>query len=432
MIRKLQRRLTLLYTLTTGLILAAILFIILLIGEQSLHTKDEDEFQRNILELSTKLQYDSSISQSWLIQMEAENQMIIHIEENAVPFLFQGTITTDTPRDELIGSVKEKALKEQINTDLPPVSTSYQKSSIFSVKGQKNDSYLAFVYVIPTKTGGFKSLMLLHDTAPVKAQIFWQRIIFLAAGLTGLCAIFAVSWIFVGQSLKPLEENKKKQNEFIASASHELRSPIAVIQAASSAIIAEPSKALHFSSTILKECRRMGRLVNDLLILASADTKGWQVSLEAVDMDTLLLEVYEQYEPLCLSEGLRLKLSLPEDSLPLIQGDKSRLSQILSILLDNAVAYSSFQDPVIELQAVCSRKTLRICVIDHGRGIPDSEKAQVFDRFYRADSSRKDKTHYGLGLSVAKELAHLHDGELILADTPGGGCTFALLLSFNL
>ena len=432
MIRKLHRRLTLLYTLTTGLILAVILMIILLMGEQSIRTKDEDEFQRNIMELSSKLQYDSSISQSWLIQMEAENQLVIHIEENSIPFLFEGAKVTATPRDELIQAAKDKALKEQINTEQPPVSTSFQKSSILSVKGHQNDSYLAFVYVIPTKTGGFKSLTLLHDTALVKSQIFLQRIFFLAAGLAGLCALFAVSWFFVGQSLKPLEENRNKQNEFIASASHELRSPIAVIQAASSAIIAEPSKALHFSGTIQKECHRMGRLVNDLLILASADTKGWQISRESIDMDTLLLEVYEQYEPLCLSNGLQLKLSLPEDPLPPILGDKSRLGQIFSILLDNAVTYSGLGDGyVIKLQAVCSKRTLKISVIDHGQGIPDDKKGQVFDRFYRADSSRKDKTHYGLGLSVAKELAHLHDGDLLLTDTPGGGCTFTLCLPLN-
>lgn len=429
MIPKLHRRLTLLYTLTTGLILIAILAVILLTSEQSVRTKDEDEFQRNILELSSKLQYDTSISQSWLRQTEAEDQLIIHIEENAVPFLFEGTNQTNTPRETLVRLAKDAALKEQINTNAAPFSTAYQKSSLLSIKGEHKDSYLAFVFVIPTRTGGFKSLTLLHDLSLVQAQIFWQRILFLAAGVIGICAILIVSWLFVGHSLKPLAENKRKQNEFIASASHELRSPIAVIQAASSAITAEPSRALHFSSTIQKECKRMGHLVNDLLILASAETKGWKISRESVDMDTLLLDVYEKYEPLCLAKNFHLKLSLPDDALPSISGDKERLGQILSILLDNAAAYSAAPDgSVIEIQALALKRVLKIAVIDHGTGVPDSKKKQVFERFYRADSSRKDKSHYGLGLSVALELAHLHDGELLLTDTPGGGCTFTLQL----
>lgn len=173
----------------------------------------------------------------------------------------------------------------------------------------------------------------------------------------------------------------------------------------------------------------MGHLVNDLLILASAETKGWKISRESVDMDTLLLDIYEKYEPLCLEKNFRPKLSLPEDALPVVSGDKERLGQILSILLDNAAAHSaSAAGSVIEIKAVLSKHLLKISVIDHGTGIPDSKKGQVFERFYRADSSRKDKSHYGLGLSVAKELAHLHDGKLILTDTPGGGCTFTLQL----
>lgn len=429
MITKLHKKLTFLYTLTTGLILIFILAVILLSNEQSLRTKDEDGFQRSILELSSKLQYDSFISQSWLSLTEIDDQLIIHIEENMIPFLFSGSFETATPRKELVETAKNAALAQQVNVHSAPVSTDYQKTGILHVKGKHGDSYLAFVFVIPTNTGGFKSLTLLHDTSLLEKQIFWQRILFLAAGLVGIGAIFAVSWLFVGHSLQPLAENNRKQNDFIASASHELRSPIAVIQAASTAIIAEPSKAEHFSGTIQKECRRMGRLVNDLLILASADTKGWQVSRESVDMDTLLLDISEQYEPLCRTKGLRLKLSLPEDALPQVMGDKERLGQIFSILLDNAVAYSaSAEQPIIEIHALASRRCLRISITDHGAGIPDSQKPQIFDRFFRADSSRKDKTHYGLGLSVARELAHLHDGELLLSDTPGGGCTFTLQL----
>ena len=72
----------------------------------------------------------------------------------------------------------------------------------------------------------------------------------------------------------------------------------------------------------------------------------------------------------------------------------------------------------------------KICylVADHGKGIPDEEKDRIFDRFYQSDKSRKEKEHFGLGLSIARELAELQKGSLTLTDTPGGGCTFLLLL----
>ncbi|MCB7303988.1 HAMP domain-containing histidine kinase [Bariatricus massiliensis] len=433
MIHKLRKKLTLAYTITVGMILACVLAVILIMTEHYISERNADSFEKITMEILSKLQYSSSISQLWLTEQEIENQLIIHIEENAVPFLFPGSYPAQTDRDSLIKKVKELAREQQVNTDAAPISTSLQRTDVMAITGSNKDSYLACAMVLPSQNGGFKSIVLLHDNAQKNAQIMSGRIVFLITGLFGIAAIFLVSWFFVGHSLKPLAINREKQNAFVAAASHELRSPLAVIDASSSAILADPSKCRQFLSTIQKECKRMARLVNDMLVLASADTKGWQVAREHVDMDTLLLDTYEHYEQLCSSKHLNLTLSLPDAPLPPVLGDKERLEQILSILIDNAMAYGISPDSdaggrLIELKAESSKHHLSISVADHGPGIADDKKPQIFDRFYRTDQSRKDKSHFGLGLSVAKELANLHEAGLTLTDTPGGGCTFTLRL----
>ena len=239
-----------------------------------------------------------------------------------------------------------------------------------------------------------------------------------------------VSWKFVGKTLAPLKESKQKQAEFIAAASHELRSPLAVIQASASAIKTSPQDTPAMIENIEKECSRMNTLIKDLLILASADSQKWNLTLELCDGDTLLLDVYEIYQPLCRQNQIPLELKLPDMELPKIRCDRNRIIQILSVLMDNAMSYTG-QGKSIELEIYLEKKYLCFSVADHGKGIPDPEKEAVFDRFYQQDKSRNQKGHFGLGLPVGKELAKLHKGDLVLKDTPGGGCTFLLKIPFS-
>lgn len=118
---------------------------------------------------------------------------------------------------------------------------------------------------------------------------------------------------------------------------------------------------------------------------------------------------------------------LPDMELPRIHCDKSRVIQILTILLDNAITYT-LPDGMIDLEIFIKKRNVCYLVADHGNGIPDEEKERIFDRFYQSDKSRKEKEHFGLGLSIARELTELQKGKLTLTDTPGGGCTFCLML----
>ncbi|HEX3023401.1 MAG TPA: sensor histidine kinase, partial [Lachnospiraceae bacterium] len=137
------------------------------------------------------------------------------------------------------------------------------------------------------------------------------------------------------------------------------------------------------------------------------------------------IDLYDYFDQLCQKRDHHLNIELPDESLPHIHVDKDRLTQILSILIDNAISYSP-KDSLITIRPYAKRSTFQIEVEDHGIGILQNHQEHIFDRFYRVDRSRNDKSHFGLGLSVARELIELQGGSITLKDTPNGGATFVI------
>ena len=422
MFHKLQKRLTLLYTITTGGILTAVLLVCFFYMKSSLEAKNEALFTSLFLGISGIFQTESFLSDTWLANAETANDLIIHIEDNGPPLFFPGSWEPRTQREELVKRAQN--LAQGSGKKLVSGSPTSQQSPILYFNGDHGDSYTAMVLTlsVDSKT---RSLLVIQDITASARQAVFQGVFFLVVGSAGIILLFFASWYAVGKTLVPLKENQKQQAEFIAAASHELRSPLAVIQASASALRTDPLSAPAMTLNIEKECVRMGALIKDLLVLAAADSKSWTLSLKPWDGDTLLLDVYETFEPLCRQKEIPLHLSIPQEELPKALCDKNRVIQILTILMDNAISYTP-AGKSIDLQIHLQKKFICFTVEDHGKGIPKDEKKFVFQRFYQGDRSRKEKEHFGLGLSIAKELAKLHKGDLLLADTPGGGCCFVL------
>ncbi len=424
MIKNLHKKLVALYTVTTGLILTIVVAGVLIVSAQEFNKKNLETFQNHLFNLISRIQLGSTISCTWLSQMEYDEKLIIHIEDNGIPLLYGGSWNPPTDRSLLVQRARDRAAAEYINTTGRPVSSSLVKSSVFTIEGDHKDSYYGSVIVVPSRNG-YQSLILLSYQTPRASGIYQQGILYFFLTLLGIAALFLVSWVLVGKSLKPIEESRRKQNEFIASASHELRAPLAVIRSSLSAISAAPQKRETFMNNIDRECTRMALLVNDMLLLASADTQHFTVSESLLDTDTLLIGIYERFEPLYQKKGVRLKLELPENPLPHITGDEARMEQVLSILLDNALTYTPAGKEV-RLSCSAGKRSISLNVSDQGCGIGDEAKKHVFDRFYRGDSSRTDKQHYGLGLSVARELVQLHGGTITVSDSQEGGACFTV------
>lgn len=424
MFPKLEKKFVFLYTLSTGLILTLILMAAFLFYLSSQSSRQKSLFQDQLFTLMSKLQTDSLFADSYLAQLENKNHLAIYIEENDSPFFFPGSYKTRTERDRLFERAENLAEAEGIFPNSHPISSNLLQSSILRITGDKRDIYLGNILVIQTP-GGYKKLILLQDITGNRWQTVKTLIFYIFIDGIGILLLFLTGRWFVRRSLKPLEETYEKQQDFVAAASHELRSPLAVIQATADAIDDAPENGKRFLQVIKRECKRGNALVKNLLLLASADQNNWAVKKKYFEMDEMLLNLLEVYEPLCLSRGGRILLELPEEPIPAVMADPELCRQIFTVLLDNAVAYGlNGRDRRIVLRAECSRSFMTVYVIDHGPGISNEEKALIFDRFYRRDKSRNEKEHFGLGLSIAVKLAEIQGIELEVKDTEGGGSTF--------
>ena len=420
----LRNKLILLYSISTGFILIIVLIILLMFTERELKAKRLETFQNNTNTIIYKLQSENIIKHSWLSQLEEENNLIIHIEDNGYPLKFPGVLIVPTDRNNLIEQLAALALEEGIDVRRNPVFFSVEKSSIYTIKGTRGDIYYSCAVIIPTNSG-WRSLLLLEYIPNYNSSLLNQRILFSILVLSGLLALFTVSYCFVTRMLKPMEENNLKQTSFIAAASHELRSPLSVISANKTAISDASPQSQIFLTGIEKECKRMARLIDDMLILASIDSKAWIIKNKKIETDTLLVETYEAYYHLFQIKERTLLLDLPEDELPVIYADKERIQQLLATLLDNSLSYTPIHSNII-LRGYALDNYFTLEVEDHGIGIADKDKKLIFDRFYRVDQSRNDKQHFGLGLSIAKDLVHLQGGNISVRDTSGGGATFVV------
>lgn len=372
------------------------------------------------------LQNSNFINSSWLSELETSNKLIVHIEDNHSPLLFKGSYRTSTDREELI------SLAQQIAT------TSYDfnfytykrfdhtlNTLQFQLRTAHKEHFLVAVASFGFQDSNYQ-LILLKDLKVDDQNRLILTLFFVL--LTLLCIFFLVAFSlwFARKAIRPIEESNRRQKEFIAAASHELRTPLTVIQTSASALLPQQEDKGKFVDFILDECSSMSRLISDLLILTNADAKShWTLHLEMAEADTLLLEIYDHFYELALQKKHILKLELPDESIPPCLLDLERIKQTIAILIDNAFSYTP-EGCTITLALTQQPHHLCIKVIDNGPGISHNAKTKIFDRFYRLDPSRQIKGHYGLGLSIAYEIIHLHQGTLVLEDTPGGGCTFMI------
>lgn len=172
----------------------------------------------------------------------------------------------------------------------------------------------------------------------------------------------------------------------------------------------------------------MTALIDDMLQLALADANTWTLHKEPISPDTLLITIYDSLSALCRKKKQLLEVKLQDEEIPAFLADRERIEQVIMILTDNASSYSP-EGSKVSVIAWSDQKHVFIEVEDHGCGIKEEDKKRIFDRFYRLDKSRNDKSHYGLGLSIAMELVRLHHGRLYVKDTVGGGSTFVLEFS---
>lgn len=446
-IQKLHLQLTALCTVITGLVLTVLTVICLLISEAGIRTQENSAFLTNLNTLYENLELQTVLSHNWLHQMELHYQFTIRLFDNGTPLFYQQLID-DLQTDTLIHQVIRQAKEEfHLDPEHDAAVSSLSHRAEFLICDESGRPYEVSASVFPHQNG-MLGAVILHPLADMQSRIRHQRISFALADLFALLALSVFFWFFTARMIRPIQESRQKQIRFVAAASHELRSPLTVMLSNLAAVRSHllPNDDA-FLTMLDSECHRMSRLISDMLQLAGADNHTWSVQFSEAEPDTLLLEVWETFESLALSRDLHFEIELPEERVMPICCDAERIRQLLSILIDNAFSYTPKGGRIClslatEAPALLSGRSryadtakhrrLYFLVSDNGPGIPDEQKAAVFERFFRLDSARSDKSHFGLGLSIAQEIVQLHHGQLLLCDTPGGGATFVIALEYGL
>ncbi len=257
---------------------------------------------------------------------------------------------------------------------------------------------------------------------------FLSRIGLFAVG--SLLLVFIASLSITERALIPIKKALEKQIEFTADASHELRTPISVIQTNLEAAMGEPNATIHEQMRWLENIRyetlRMAKLVDDLLTLSRSADIHKTLNKTTFALDEALLEATLPMLPYAQNEGIIIKHNIEENIT--FTGDRERLKQLAVILLDNAVKYSTAPGKIL-ISAKTVGHVVKITVKDSGEGIAESQIEKIFDRFYRVDKSRsREKGGSGLGLAIAKWIVDEHNGSIVVTGTVGVGTQFTITL----
>lgn len=261
---------------------------------------------------------------------------------------------------------------------------------------------------------------------------FFQQVLIGCMIIFWLLSI-AVSYYLAKVNMAPILASWKRQQEFVENSSHELRTPLTIIQAKLEKLFTHPAHTIIEESEdialALNETRRLSQLTNDLLLLARSDSNELILERKLIDVKSFLFETCEPYQDIALSQKKVMTLELSH--LQTVSFDPKLITQLLIILLDNALKYTNAEDTITVFSETTSKHWL-IEVRDTGIGLKSTNTDQLFTRFYREDGARQRKTGgYGLGLSIAKSIVEMHHGKITAATNQPKGSIFSITLPIN-
>lgn len=228
----------------------------------------------------------------------------------------------------------------------------------------------------------------------------------------------------LNQTLERLERLFLARQRFLADVSHELRTPLTTIRGNVDLMRHMGEADPEALDVVQDELERMTRLVDDLLLLARADTGGLPIQRQEVELDTVFIDVYRQVK----SIENPVKVVLKEVDQVCVLGDMDRLKQLLLNLIDNAIKYTPAGGQVT-MSLAKENGLAEIVISDTGVGIPSEDLPRIFDRFYRVDKARnRHAGGSGLGLSIAKWIVQAHRGEIWVESVVGKGTSFFIKL----
>lgn len=421
MFRKVNIRLTLLFTSICSVILIVMSVFYMLINNKSIYENSFSRFTKDVNSFCSDLSSKSIINYETIYELQRNYNYSFFIYDNDKPIRF--TIETKTEAEKaMIESVREyyaDTVARSRYSGMPSHAEYRYKSGrsamtvgIISIPGEK----------------GSTDIYVINDLAGERAQIRELAVKFGIIIAVTVVFLFIFSYFFTKKLLAPIKRSNEQQTHFIAAASHEIRNPVNTIISALDAMESCDGKEREkFAGIARKEGKRLTFLTEDLLTLARSDSRSFPIVCGPTELDTIILDCYEAFLAPASEKRIRINFSLPEGNVPAAYADPNRIKQVISIILNNAVSYTP-ESGTISIDYSISANHHKITISDNGPGISDEDKLHIFERFYRSDRSREDRSHFGLGLAIANEIITLHKGSIQVSDSEYGGASFTVSL----
>lgn len=231
-------------------------------------------------------------------------------------------------------------------------------------------------------------------------------------GLASFLAFLGISLLLARWAVKPVDQAWNQQRQFVADASHELKTPLTVIMTNAELLqtpLLEEEERVQFSDNIMAMSRQMRGLVEGLLELTRVDNGSVKMAFSELDLTAMVEDALLPFEPLYFEKGLELEVHLQPDLQ--VRGSEGHLRQVVEILLDNAMKYADPQSRVW-VYLLRQGKDCVLSVANPGPELSAEERKNIFKRFYRADKVRSMSGSYGLGLPIAEGIVTAHKGKI--------------------
>ena len=316
-----------------------------------------------------------------------------------------------------------------INTNIE-IDNAVLEESIYSIL--KNEKKLDKIDISGSSYGYLKE----HTPRGLKIALISRELqinmlnnllkVFLIVGSISLFLLFYISVYLTNKTIKPIKESFEKQKQFIADASHELKTPLAIIRTNTSVITSNKDKTvdsqIKWINYISNQVDRMAKLIDDMLSLTKLDSNKVMEEKSSFDLSKVLDNILLGFEAVVFENNIILETEIKKNLD--LKANKEEIKKLCSILLDNALKYTN-SGGRIDVILYEDKNKVYLKVKNTGDGIKKEDLEKIFERFYRIDTSRARETGgYGLGLSIAKSIVESHNGKIYAESNIGKDTTF--------
>lgn len=340
----------------------------------------------------------------------------------------RGRLTPEAPFDTRYFTVRYNSSGEAVSVDTGSIaavdnSTALRLASGVLGKTRKEGFVSAYRYRVADYING--KLVIFVDTSRELNSFRSFFVTGTAVCAGGLALVFLFAALFSRIAIRPIAESYKKQKRFITDASHELKTPLAIINSANEVIELENGES-DWTHSISNQVKRLSELTQSLVTLSRMDEDGFTPQKASFNLSDMCLETAHSFDAVAQSENKSFTVDIQPGIV--FNGDKNSIEQLISLLLDNAMKYSDKNGSVsLSLKANGKNKTVTV-----KNTVDEIEKGNLdilFERFYRSDESRSSQTGgSGIGLSVAKAITEAHGGKITAVSPDGKSAVFTVVL----